>query len=111
MVWPHLLRRDGCEGVGRAELRGWCQGRIARFKVGAARMHAGSDCATPAGRPVPEAQQAALSPAQHPAVVPPMQVPRHWKFVDSFPLTVSGKPQASWQTSPTRSGSAAAGKP
>ncbi|KAL4446717.1 hypothetical protein ABPG77_007961 [Micractinium sp. CCAP 211/92] len=49
-AWIKL--RDGSEGISRAELRGWCQGRIARFKV-----------------------------------------PRYWKFVDSFPLTISGKPQ------------------
>ncbi len=30
----------------------------------------------------------------------PLQVPRYWKFVDSFPLTISGKPQASCQTLP-----------
>jgi fatty-acyl-CoA synthase len=40
------------EGVGRAELRAWCRGRIARHKI-----------------------------------------PRYWKLVDSFPMTVSGKPQ------------------
>ena len=49
---PLTTRREGFQAaVGRAELRAWCKGRIARFKV-----------------------------------------PRHWKLVDSFPLTVSGKP-------------------
>ncbi|KAL4425388.1 hypothetical protein ABPG75_009404 [Micractinium tetrahymenae] len=49
-AWIKL--RDGFEGIGRAELREWCKGRIARYKV-----------------------------------------PRYWKFVDSYPLTISGKPQ------------------
>lgn len=44
--------RDGFSHVGRAELREFCRGKIARYKV-----------------------------------------PRYWKMVDSFPMTVSGKPQ------------------
>ena len=49
---PLISFREGFQAeVGRAELRAWCKGRIARFKV-----------------------------------------PRHWKLVGSFPLTVSGKP-------------------
>jgi acyl-CoA synthetase (AMP-forming)/AMP-acid ligase II len=47
-----ICSREGFQAeVGRTELRAWCKGRIARFKI-----------------------------------------PRHWKLVDSFPLTVSGKP-------------------
>ncbi|PRW33815.1 AMP-binding isoform A [Chlorella sorokiniana] len=49
-AWIKL--RSGFEGMGRAELRAWCQGQIARYKV-----------------------------------------PRYWKFVESFPMTASGKPQ------------------
>lgn len=49
-AWVKL--REGTTGIGRAELREWCRGQIARHKV-----------------------------------------PRYWKFVDSYPLTVSGKPQ------------------
>ncbi|EFN57192.1 hypothetical protein CHLNCDRAFT_21648 [Chlorella variabilis] len=49
-AWVKL--RDGFSHVGRAELREFCRGKIARYKV-----------------------------------------PRYWKMVDSFPMTVSGKPQ------------------